>query len=90
MCAWHVKGSSQTLAELVGLGADRVDLITEMSKEKPYSSLFEAKASLEFLRKSFCQETNGEKYSRGLETSVAKNIFTRFCLFFFFNIFIGI
>lgn len=55
----------------MGLGTDTVDLITKMSKEKLYSPLFEAKASLEFLRKSFCQENNGEEHSQGLETSVA-------------------
>lgn len=59
-----------TDTELLGLGSDRGDLITKMSKEKSYS-LLEAKASSEFLRYSFCEETNREKYSWGLVTTVA-------------------
>ena len=59
-----------TDTELLGLVADRGDLITKMSKEKSYSSLLEAKASSEFSRHSFCQETNREKYSWGLDTPV--------------------
>lgn len=52
-----------TDTELLGLGSDRGDLITKMSKKKSYSSLLEAKASSEFSRYSFCEETNRKSYS---------------------------
>lgn len=53
-----------------GLGADRVNLITKMSKEKPYSLLFEAKASSEFSKKKKISARK-QKHSHGLESSVA-------------------
>lgn len=51
-----------------------------MSKEKPYSPLLEAKATLEVFRKKkkICQKMDEEKCSQGLETPISLKTIQQF------------